>query len=549
MSATEFEEINALVRRYIDVYEFRITPDHLEFYFTKGDDEQFSKNFEALRLALKKKNLVPMIKKSGGEYVLLVLKTPQRKFFGLWVNIALLIATVLSTIWVGMGYYEGYYGETDLWHGLLGGLLYFSVPLLAILGTHEMAHYFAARKHNIAASLPFFIPAPTMLGTLGAFISIREPIPDRRALIDVGLSGPIAGFLVAIPVTIIGLMLGASNPPHVNPEAMNAYYIFNVPLIYTALEYVFPSSNFVNPVAMAGWVGFVVTAINLFPIGQLDGGHVARALFGDKAKYVSYGFAALLIGLGILYPGWLFFGIIVVMLGLRHPPPLNEIVKLDKKRLAIAVTGFLILGVTFVPVPVEYHQVHEDMQITISADTSMLIMNTSYNTTTVSVKVVNNGDMRENVTINLTGNLHLSRTHYVFSLDSKSSRILNIRATALTYGKVNLTATLRTLTHISKEAMLNFTVFRVSESMHFSPDQFGKSEFNTTLINEGSNRTVHFISLNNVSFNITNVPSDTLNIGANQSKLLHILVVGSTVLIAADYATYEVALLRVTLGT
>lgn len=544
----DFERINALVRRYINVYEFRITPDHLEFYFTKGDDEEFNRNFEALRLELKKDNLVPLIKKSRGEYVLLVIKTPHRRFFGLWINIILLIITVLSTIWVGMGYYEGYYGETDLWHGLLGGLIYFSVPLLLILGAHEMAHYFAAKRHHIAASLPFFIPAPTMLGTLGAFISIREPIPDRRALIDVGLSGPIVGFLVAIPVTIVGLILGAQNPAHVNPEAINSYYVFNVPLIYNLLEYLFPSSSFVNPVAMAGWVGFVVTAINLFPIGQLDGGHVSRALFGERAKYISYGFAALLIGIGILYPGWLIFGILVVFLGLQHPPPLNEIVKLDKKHIAIAVTGFLILGVTFVPVPVEYHHVNESFDITINIPTETLILNSSFNQTSMSVKIKNTGEMKENVTLNITGNLGVSKSKFVFSISPNTAKTMNLTLYAKNPGKAYVDVSLHTLTNYKANLRANLTVYSLSPTLKFVPSSENSSDFNVTLMNNGSAITVRFVSINNVSFNITNLPTNTLKIGANESVNLHILVIGSTTIMAVDYSHYQVALLRVNLG-
>ncbi len=541
----DFERINALVRKYINVYEFRITPDHLEFYFTKGDDEEFSKNFEALRLELKKDNLVPLIKKARGEYVLMVIKTPQRRFFGLWINIILLIITILSTIWVGMGYYEGYYGETDLWHGLLGGLIYFSIPLLLILGTHEMAHYFAAKRHHIAASLPFFIPAPTMLGTLGAFISIREPIPDRRALIDIGLSGPIAGFIVAIPVTIIGLILGAQNPAHINPETMNSYYIFNVPLIYQALEYLFPSSSFVNPVAMAGWVGFVVTAINLFPIGQLDGGHVSRALFGDKAKYISYGFAALLIGIGILYPGWLIFGILVVMLGLQHPPPLNEIVKLDRKRLAIAITGFLILGVTFVPIPVEYHHVNESFDITMNIPSEILILNSSYNHTPMTVKITNTGEMKENVTLNISGNLSVSKSGFVFSISPHENKTFKLTLYAKNPGRAYVEVSLRTLTNYRAHLRANLTVYSLSQTLRFVPSSVTGSEFNVTLINNGSASTVRFVSMNNVSFNITNLPTNTLKIGANESVNLHILVLGTTTIMAVDNSNYQVALLKV----
>ena len=543
----EIERINSLVRKYLDVYEFRITPDHLEFYFTYRDEKEFGENFEKLRVEMKKINAIPMVKKKGGEYVLLVLRNPKRHFFSIWINLGLLILTILSTIWVGMGYYTAYYGSGGFWHDFMGGLIYFSVPLLTILGCHEMGHYFAAKKHNIAASLPFFIPAPTMLGTLGAFISIREPIPDKKSLIDVGLSGPIVGFLVAIPVTILGLILGNMNPPHVDTEAVNTYMIFNVPLIYEFLEWLFPSSNFVHPVSMAGWVGFVVTAINLFPIGQLDGGHAVRAIFGDKAKYISYGFAALLIGLGFLYPGWLIFGILVIFLGLRHPPPLNDIVKLDKKRYAIFFAALLVFAVTFVPIPVEVHQMHENVNINAGVDSSMLILGTNMNKTILRINVTNQGEMRENITLRVQGDFEFKNlsSYMVFSIDPGKWKNLESEITTNTTGNKTISLELRTKTNIVMWKNITVSVFMVSSDLYFSPSSVHGSDFNVTLENKMQNRTVHFISLNHMHFHITNYPM-VLKLQANESVELHILVLGTTILAAVDYENYEIALLYVT---
>ncbi len=548
MISGEIEEINRLVRKYIDVYEFRISPDHLEFAFVVGDNKRFEDNFEKLRIELKKRGLVPVIRKNGGEYVLLIARMQHRHFFGIWVNVIMLILTVLSTIWVGMGYYVAYYGSSGLWGDILGGFLYFSLPLLTILGCHEMGHYFAAKKHNIAASLPFFIPAPTMLGTLGAFISIREPIPDKKALIDVGLSGPIVGFLVAIPVTIIGLILGSTTPPHVDMESMNTYMVFNVPLIYQFLEYLFPSSSFVNPVAMAGWVGFVVTAINLFPVGQLDGGHAARAVLGDKVKYVSYGFAGLLILLGLIYPGWLIFGILVFFLGLNHPPPLNDLTKLDKKRYAIALAGLIIFAVTFVPVPVEMHHVHESITMEVDYGSGILISNTSASTTWVSLNITNKGEMRENITVLTSGNFKIkgALNHTLtFSLDREHWRVFAVNITPNSVGNNTLSFNLRTKTGISLWKNVTFTCLKTTGTLYFKPNHVHGSDFNVTIYNNGPNRTLHFISIGNVLFNVTNINGTTLKMNANSSEMLHILVLGNTEILAIDYRTYEVAILRV----
>ncbi len=542
----EIEQINTLVRKYIDVYEFRLTPDHLEFYFTFPDEKQFGENFEKLRVEMKKINAIPMVKKKGGEYVLIVLRNPQRRFFSIWINLGLLVLTILSTIWVGMGYYTAYYGSAGFWHDFFGGLIYFSVPLLTILGCHEMGHYFAAKKHNIAASLPFFIPAPTMLGTLGAFISIREPIPDKKSLIDVGLSGPIVGFIVAIPVTIIGLILGNMNPPHVDMESVNTYITFNIPLIYEFLEWLFPSSSFVHPVSMAGWVGFVVTAINLFPMGQLDGGHAARAIFGDNAKYISYGFAALLIGLGLIYPGWLIFGILVVFLGLRHPPPLNDVVKLDKKRYAIFFAALLVFAVTFVPVPVEMHQMQEKVSMNASVDSNMLILGTNMNETVLRINITNNGEMRENITLKVNGEFKFNNMskYMIFSLDPGKWKSINSKIFPDGMGNKTISLELNTKTNIHLWKNITISVFQISNNLSFYPSTTHGSSFNVTLENSGENRTVHLISLNNVSFNITNYPQ-IITLNENESVELHILVLGATTIAAIDYENYEIALLKV----
>ncbi len=546
MMEPTIDDVNAIVRNYLDVYEVRVSPDHLEFYFTYPNEEIFERNFEALRVYLKRWNIVPMVKKKGGEYVLYVVKMPRKKYWSVWVNVVFLILTILSTIWVGMGYYESYYGSTDMWHGMLGGLIYFSIPLLTILGSHEMGHYFAAKKHNIATSLPFFIPAPTMLGTLGAFISIREPIPDKKSLVDVGLAGPIVGFIVAIPVTLIGLFLGAQTPPHINVESTNTFWVFNVPLIYQLLEYFVPSSAFVHPVSMAGWVGFVVTAINLFPIGQLDGGHVARAVLGDKAKYMSYGFAALLIALGLFYPGWLIFGIFVIILGLRHPPPLNDIVRLDKKRVAIAITGALIFAVTFVPIPVEYMVLKEKVGIEAEVNSTFFVLGTEFAQKTITLNITNSGEMRENITVEFIthGNFSVTPERMIFSLNETSWKIEKVNVIANRIGNHTLGIHLITKTKYNVWKNLTFSVFNVSRNMHFSPDKVYTSDFNITLINNDGNRTVRFISLNGEPFNITNLKDNMLLI-SHGNVSLHMRVLGATVIGAADYQHYEIALLRV----
>ncbi len=542
------EEVNSIVRKFLKVYDFRISPDKLEFRFVMDDENAFQWRFERIRLKLRKMGLIPMVKEMGGEYVLIVVKNPPRRYASVWINVVLLIASILSTIWVGMSYYGSYYGTSDIWHDVLGGFLYFSLPLMTILGIHEMGHYFAARRHNVAVSLPFFIPAPTMLGTLGAFISIREPIPDRRALVDIGLAGPIAGFIVAIPVTIIGMYLGSLHPPSMTLEDVNTYMVLNVPLIYQIISMFIPTHNFVHPTAMAGWVGFIVTAINLFPIGQLDGGHVARAIAGENTRYVSYAFIALLFFLGIWYPGWVFFALLVFFLGLRHPPPLNDITKLDKKRMALAVSGFLLLAVTFVPVPVEIVHLHENLELNVNMDSNILLQDVM-NQTVMNISVQNLGEMRENVTVSISSSLEISNSTFHFLLEPGGQWNVSLTLRYSEKGNHTVLVSMVTRTGYAKTAVEHILCLERSENISFVPDTVHDYSFNTTLRNTGNGTVVRFFSLNNVSFTITNsslpVQNGFLVLPPNTDVQLHFVVFGETTIIAVDQVNYQYAMLSV----
>src|SRR5436309_9370091 len=210
-----------------------------------------------------------------------------------------------------------------------------------------MGHYVVAKRYHVRASLPFFLPSIPPLGTLGAFISMRDPIPNRRALLDIGVAGPLVGFVIAIPVTLAGLALTAATPGNALAESPQPSILFLV------LSQFFPVSGAVaqHPLAFAGWVGLFVTAINLLPAGQLDGGHVARALLGRRQFYVSWAAVLLLFGMSIFYPGWFIFGFLILMLGVRHPPPLNDLTRLDPARKLVGIVAVAILIDNFVPQP------------------------------------------------------------------------------------------------------------------------------------------------------------------------------------------------------
>ncbi len=279
-------------------------------------------------------------------------------FSAIKLNILLLIATVGTTVTAGLFICAPYFNMHVLrLRTVFYSFLFFSLPLMTILGIHEMGHYFAAKKHNVKVSLPYFIPLPPplILGTMGAFISLREPIPNKKVLLDVGAAGPVCGFIVALPVTIIGLFLTNIYAVHAPPAGETI--LLGSPLIYILLSILvdlfipFKENILMHPTAFAGWVGLFVTSINLLPAGQLDGGHVFRALFGEKSRYVSYAAVAFMVGLGFFYPGWFIFAFLILLLGMRHPPALNELTKLDKKRKILGLFTILLLIVCFVPVP------------------------------------------------------------------------------------------------------------------------------------------------------------------------------------------------------
>jgi membrane-associated protease RseP (regulator of RpoE activity) len=280
-----------------------------------------------------------------------------------WVALVLFLLTVASTIYVGGQDLDRATGQAFFnWgHGLA-----FSAALLGILGAHELGHFFAARREGVAVSYPFFIPMPFpigILGTLGAFISIKEPVPNRRALLAIAVSGPLAGLIVAVPVLILGLILSdVQTLAEVYAQLPGASYITEGnSLLYAALKILvfgrfLPSGGedvFLHPVALAGWAGLLVTGLNLLPAGQLDGGHIFFALFGARAaQLMSMLVAVALLGMGFLWSGWFLWAVIVALIGQQHSPLLNEVTPLEGPWLALAVIGLVVFVLVFTPVPI-----------------------------------------------------------------------------------------------------------------------------------------------------------------------------------------------------
>lgn len=237
--------------------------------------------------------------------------------------------------------------------GLLWKGIPFSFTLLLILGAHEFGHYFIARKHHINVTLPYFIPAPSFIGTFGAFIKIRSPIMDRRILLDVGAAGPLAGLCVTIPVLLVGLSLS-----EIRYETVETGLSLGSSMLFSIMSWIVhgsvpESANIIlHPIAFSGWIGLLVTSLNLLPVGQLDGGHVAYAVIGPRHGIVAKAVLVILVILGAVgWVGWLVWAVILIFMGIHHPPVIYDWIPLDAKRKVVGWLTISVFVITFTPMP------------------------------------------------------------------------------------------------------------------------------------------------------------------------------------------------------
>ncbi|PSQ44584.1 hypothetical protein BRD17_03850 [Halobacteriales archaeon SW_7_68_16] len=319
------------------------------------------------------------MRRKGGEYVL-VAEPVDLSIDGIpWTNVVLFVLTVVSTLFAGTLWYHVDVGANPL--GILRAWP-FTAALLFVLGVHELGHYVMSRYHGVRATLPYFIPVPSIIGTMGAVIRMKGRMPDRKALFDIGVAGPLAGLAATVLVTVVGLFLDPVTVPQSVVESSEAVQVqIGFPPLLRALaaitgqplEYADPAKS-VNPVVIAGWVGMFVTFLNMLPVGQLDGGHVFRAILGKRQETVAslvpavlFTFAATLYyspEVLTWYPGfdpagagnaaglWMFWGLFATLLAAVGPANPVDDGTLDHRRKLVGIASIVLGALCFAPIPV-----------------------------------------------------------------------------------------------------------------------------------------------------------------------------------------------------
>ena len=320
--------------------------------------------YSVLRERFRAMGYTPFLRKQG-EYQVVIAQQGVLlpRATQVWVNVALFVATLLATLLTGAFNEVAQRVPTqDLIFPtmlrqpalLLTGLP-FALTLMSILLAHEMGHYVVGRRYNAPVSLPYFIPMPIvgLFGTMGAVIVQRAPFEDRRSLFDIGIAGPLAGLVVALPLLVFGLATSPVGPlpPHGLLEGNSILYLA---IKYLIFGKILPGGGLdvsLNAVAWAAWGGLLVTSLNLLPIGQLDGGHILYSLLGKRAWPVAMAMVALLFVMGFVWQGWFVWAFLVLIFGVRHPAPLNDLSPIGSRR-TLAGIGMLVLFVLiFAPIP------------------------------------------------------------------------------------------------------------------------------------------------------------------------------------------------------
>jgi hypothetical protein len=346
-------------------------PEKGQFRFRGYFVEDPAACFDEIRVIYEKWGFTPMVREEKSRLAIeampIVFDPPPSNWH---INLVLLVATIISTMFWGAMYEGGFFppdaeitslsqffqGIAQNWTDIFMGWP-FCLSIMTILGIHELGHYFAARYHKVPVTLPYFIPMPiSIIGTMGAVIRLKGPVSNKRALLDVGASGPLAGFIVAVPIFLYGLYtseLGALPVGEFQYEGNSLMYILAKLIVFQRYLPADGVDVYLNQVAWAAWVGLLVTGLNLIPVGQLDGGHVSYALFGEKARFLFWPVVA---GLGLLVIFgntfmWILWIMLLLAFGRMYAEPLDNVTPLDTKRKVIAIITLAVFVLVFVPLP------------------------------------------------------------------------------------------------------------------------------------------------------------------------------------------------------
>jgi membrane-associated protease RseP (regulator of RpoE activity) len=355
------EEHPGSVRRFLTVEEGVEAPSGVQIFrgTLRGDADQV---FSELKNEMGPETVPLLQPESHGRTSLMLVPKPveaaaMERPVRPWLHWLLFGLTFLTTTFAGAAH-QGVNLLRD--PGLFSVGLSYSVALLAILGCHELGHYFTARRHGMRVTPPFFIPVPFALGTFGAFIQMRSPAENRKALFDVAVAGPLAGLVVAIPALYFGLKsseivpAGSTALESMHGSLSQASILMSVLVNASLGDAVSAGSALrLSPLAFAGWLGLLVTALNLIPVGQLDGGHIARALLGTRLGAIvsSFSLIALFLLAVFVWPGLMMWAIIIFFIAGRGMPPLNDVSPLPFGRKLLAIAAFVILALILIPMP------------------------------------------------------------------------------------------------------------------------------------------------------------------------------------------------------
>ena len=322
-------------------------------------------SYDEIRRRFHPHGYTPMLRREKARDIVLAMEglVDQAKKSNPLINILLLFLTILTTLSAGAQLELGYNlfeaissGNWALVSQVILAGLPFAITLLGILGVHELGHYLAAHWHHIQATLPYFIPMPFGLGTLGALINIKSPMKNRGVLFDIGLAGPYAGLLVAVPLFLIGLILSSTRyvplgSGGITLETLGSSVFSRT--VESLLTDVPPGQTLQgDPILYAAWWGILVTGINLLPVGQLDGGHAAYALLGRYAHGVALlTFLLLIVAGALLNTVWFVWAFFIMLGGIKHPPPMNDITDVGPIRKVIGLMTIILFIVIFIPSP------------------------------------------------------------------------------------------------------------------------------------------------------------------------------------------------------